>query len=97
MYSIDIVSFSLHKHAGFRAGLLNRMVKYCFSYTIDYIIIGRFLMNLYFFYNFSNIFYDLFTAAGDQRATAKNAKTRLENVTALSYNLTEIHAIPRER
>lgn len=56
MYSTDIVFFSLQKHAGFRAGLLNRMVKYYLSYTIDYIIIGRILMNLYFFYNFSNIF-----------------------------------------
>ena len=87
MYSIDIVFFSLHKHAGFRAGLLNRMVKYCFSYTIDYIIIGRFLMNLYFFYNFSNIFYDSFTPAGDQRATAKTGRARLENVTALFFNI----------
>jgi hypothetical protein len=97
MYSIDIVFFSLHKHAGFRAGLLNRIVKYWFCYTIDYVIIGRFLMKLYFFCNLTNIFYVSFTAAGDLRATAKTGKIQIVNVNALSCNLTEIHAIPRER
>jgi len=89
--------FSLLNHAGFRASLLNRMIKYCLSYITDNIIIGRFLMKLYFFCNFSNIFDGSFTAAGSQRATAENGKARLINITALLYNLTEIHTVPRKR
>jgi len=54
-------------------------------------------MKLYFFCNFSNIFDGSFTAAGSQRATAENGKARLINITALLYNLTEIHTVPRKR
>ncbi|MFC1794778.1 hypothetical protein ACFL3Q_14470 [Planctomycetota bacterium] len=48
------------------------------------------------FLRLDEYFYGSSIATGDQRATAKTGKTQIVNVIALSYNLTEIHAIPCE-
>jgi len=87
MYSIEIFFFSLHNHAGFRAGLLNRMILVLSLLHYQLYNYRTVSCKALVFFQSSRIFLRFIHSRKDQMATAENAMIRLVNVTALSYNL----------